>query len=69
MALWAAAKVDIGLSDDEFWDLTPSMFEALMRRRWPGQQRRTPEQQAAELDLLFRKNRAILRRRARDGSG
>ena len=31
--LWAVARYDLGLSDDEFGELTPAMFQALCNRR------------------------------------
>lgn len=30
--LWAVAKIDMRLSDEEFWGLTPGMFHALLER-------------------------------------
>jgi hypothetical protein len=32
MGLWATARYDLRLSDEEFWALTPRQFDALVRR-------------------------------------
>ena len=32
LALWSVAKVDLGLTSEEFWDLTSEEFEALLIR-------------------------------------
>ena len=33
MEFWAIARYDLGLTDDEFWELTPLQFKALRKRQ------------------------------------
>ena len=40
MDLWALARYDLGLSDEEFGDLTYAMFEALLERHKADERRK-----------------------------
>lgn len=47
--LWSIARVDMNLSDGEFWSLTPAMYFALLtrvRRKYGIEEELTPEQRA-----------------------
>ena len=37
--LWAIARIDLGLSDEEFGDLSYGLFDALMERWWQRERR------------------------------
>jgi len=57
--LWAIAKIDMRLTDSEFWGLTPAMFDALLnrlKRKYGVEEEKSKEQQ---VESVLRKVEAI----------
>lgn len=40
MKLYAHARVDLGLSEQEFWEMAPQVFEALSKQWMQGEERK-----------------------------
>lgn len=54
--MWAIARYDLGLSEAEFWQLTPRLFEELSDR-WKAAQARADRRAGEVVAMLYNINR------------